>query len=213
MATVTYALHQLAPLLNLDEQAILHYVNVLQQHGYEHEGALFSFDDVQLLQTILLLEREHGFVIEDAVALAMSPNFDLTTLEKPEKRQTTLPSEVDDRVQHLAQSIDLLAAHMVNVEKQNEQLLHIIDTQQQQQQALFAQNELLTKQLQLLATSIDAQEQKKQARQLDRLEQQNTAVMQLLHRVNTQLHDQEVALQEAQKQAEPQSFFKKLFSK
>ena len=212
MAITTYALHQLAPLLGIDEQVLVHYRQLLQQHGYEQHGESFSFDDVQLLQSILTLEREHGFTVHDAIALALTPHFDITSIEKPEKRMHTLP-EVDERFQHLAQSMERIATHLMHVETQNEQLLQIIDAQQQQHDALMTQNDLLKQQLQLLTASIDSEQQQKQARQLQRLEQQNSAVMQLLNRVNTQLHDQEVALSDAQRQTEQQSFFKKLFSK
>lgn len=215
--TATYALHQLAPLLQIEEQAILHYIDLVRQQGYtffdSEQSEQFSADDVKLLQTIFMLEREHGFQTTEAIRLVLSPSFDVTTLEKPEKRLQTLPKS-DESVQHLSQSIELLATHISKVELQNEQLLKIIEAQQTQQEALFEQNEILKQQLQLLSTSMgDQGEQQKNGRQLDRLEQQNAAVMNLLNRVNTQLHDQEIAKHEEQKQHEEVGFFKRLFSK
>ncbi|OCS90785.1 hypothetical protein [Caryophanon latum] len=215
--TATYALHQLAPLLQIEEQAILHYIDLVRQQGYtffdSEQNEQFSADDVKFLQTVLMLEREHGFQTTEAIRLVLSPTFDITTLEKPEKRLQTLPKS-DESVHHLSQSIELLATHISKVELQNEQLLKIIEAQQTQQEALFEQNEILKQQLQLLSTSIgDQGEQQKNTRQLDRLEQQNAAVMNLLNRVNTQLHDQEIAKHEEQKQQVEVGFFKRLFSK
>ena len=105
--TATYALHQLAPLLQIEEQAILHYIDLVRQQGYtffdSEQNEQFSADDVKFLQTVLMLEREHGFQTTEAIRLVLSPTFDITTLEKPEKRLQTLPKS-DESVHHLSQS-------------------------------------------------------------------------------------------------------------
>lgn len=213
MATATYALHQLAPLLGLDEPLTLHYIDIVQQHGYSFdEQKQFSLEDVELLQMILRLEREHGFSVDKAITLALSPDFDLTALQMPEKRLELLP-DTEERFHHLTHSMELLANHLMNVERQNEQLLQVIAAQQQQHDTLVAQNKALAVKVDEVLQAVDTTEQKKHARQLERLESQNTAVMNLLNRVNTQLHDQEVAKHEEQKHVEEKSFFQKLFSK
>ena len=212
---VKYAAGVIAEQLGISKTSLQHYIHILEENGYEvsrnsRMHRQFSDKDIMLLRAFLTLYKKHGYKLKDAAETVMQPNFELPNevlLHSPQ----IMPADV-----HLAQfedisnSMQLMASHIYGIEQQNTQLLTLIEEQRTQNELLLEQNQTLKQQLGAMMQHIMEQTNAtspNHQRQLDRVEQQNNAIMNTLNRINFSQYEaqQEVALDKSNSEGSKKS--------
>ena len=170
----------------------------------------FSDEDLTILRAFLALNKQSGLKLKEAAQTVIDPKFDPTEILQhaiiPAPHQVT-------QFEDLSNSMQLLATHVHGIEQQNIQLLTLIEEQRTQNELLFEQNHTLKQQFGVMMQHILDQANEPSTahqRQLDRVEQQNSAIMSVLNKLNVTQQELTAAPQlEAEKQAK--GLFGKLF--
>lgn len=171
----------------------------------------FSTEDVQILRAFLTLYKVRGLKLKDAAQTVTAPSFEPTSVLEQNEQLIPAPLQVTntslslqpDQFEDLSNSMELIATHIYGIEQQNAQLLTLIEEQRTQNELLLEQNKTLKQQFSLMMQHIVGQSQSsspsaqitaapnvEQQRQLDRLEQQNSAIMSVLNKLNIAQSDQ-----------------------
>lgn len=219
---LTYATSACAEQLGISKASLQHYITILEDHGYEvsrnsRMHRQFSNEDVLILRAFLTLYKKQGLKLKDAAQTVTAPTFDpnkvleqkLMTISYP-TQPTALPLQ-HDQFEDLSNSMELIATHIYGIEQQNVQLLTLIEEQRTQNELLLEQNKTLKQQFgvmmqhiveqsQAQPAQIEASPNLEQQRQLDRLEQQNSAIMSVLNKLNIAQSDQAPPQAELEKQ-------------
>ena len=201
---IKYATGVIAKQLGISKTSLQHYVHILEEHGYEvsrnsRMHRQFSDKDLMVLRAFLTLYKKQGYKLKDAAETVLHPNFELPNEVQLIHTPQIMPADV-----HLAQfedisnSMQLMASHIYGIEQQNTQLLTLIEEQRTQNELLLEQNQTLKQQLGAMMQHIMEQTNASSPsqRQLDRVEQQNNAIMNALNRINVAQYEaqQEVSL-------------------
>ena len=187
-----YATGVIAEQLGISKTSLQHYIHILEEHGYEvsrnsRMHRQFSDKDLMVLHAFLTLYKKQGYKLKDAAETVLQPDFELPNEVQTIHTPQIMPSDV-----HLAQfedisnSMQLMASHIYGIEQQNTQLLTLIEEQRTQNELLLEQNQTLKQQLGAMMQHIMEQTNAPSSnqRQLDRVEQQNNAIMNTLNRLN-----------------------------
>lgn len=210
-----YATGAIAEQLGISKASLQHYMTILEENGYEvrrnsRMHRQFSEEDFVLLRAFLTLNKEHGYKLKEAAQIVTDPSF------KPGEhlQHTIVPATPHvSQFEDLSNSMQLLATHVHGIEQQNIQLLTLIKEQRTQNELLIDQNHTLKQQLGAMMQHILEQANEPnpaQQRQLDRLEQQNSAIMNVLNKLNV-AQSQITASAEQQPEKQSKGLFKNLF--
>ena len=184
-----YATSTIASELGISKASLQNYITILEEHGYEvrrnsRMHRQFTDADVELLRRFLTLHKQQGFRLKDAARAILDPKFN------PDEINTYTIVTAQPQVsqfEDISNSMQLLATHVHGIEQQNMQLLTLIEEQRTQNELLIEQNFTLKQQLSsMMQHFIDQANEpnEMQKRQLDRLEQQNSAIMSVLNKLN-----------------------------
>ena len=217
-----YATGVIAEQLGISKTSLQHYIHILEEHGYEvsrnsRMHRQFSDKDLMVLHAFLTLYKKQGYKLKDAAETVLQPDFELPNEVQTIHTPQIMPSDV-----HLAQfedisnSMQLMASHIYGIEQQNTQLLTLIEEQRTQNELLLEQNQTLKQQLGAMMQHIMEQTNAPSSnqRQLDRVEQQNNAIMNTLNRLNVaQFEVKQEAVKETPNLEDPKAkgLFAKLF--
>jgi len=225
---VTYATSACAEQLGISKTSLQHYITILEEHGYEvsrnsRMHRQFSNDDVLILRAFLTLTKDLGLKLKDAAQTVTAPSFEPSNVLQqghelmPAPTRSTnadfsLPSA---QFEDLSNSMELIATHIYGIEQQNAQLLTLIEEQRTQNELLLEQNKTLKQQFGVMMqhivdqantapapthAQITATPNVDQQRQLDRLEQQNNAIMNVLNKLTVAQSESTPPQQELEKQ-------------
>jgi DNA-binding transcriptional MerR regulator len=208
-----YATGAFAEQLGISKASLQHYITILEEHGYEvsrnsRKHRQFSDDDLMLLRAFLTLNKNRGLKLKEAAQTVTQPDF------KPMEvlQHEIIPASYQvSQFEDLSNSMQLLATHVYGIEQQNMQLLTLIEEQRTQNELLIEQNQVLKQQFGVMMQHLLEQANEPSAvqqRQLDRVEQQNSAIMSVLNKLNVAQHEQSVSPQQ-----EPEKKAKGLFGK
>lgn len=189
----TYATGIIAEQLGISKTSLQHYIHTLEEQGFKvsrnsRMHRQFTNEDVQLLKSFLFLYKKQGYKLAEAAKTVLQPNFVHPTEELV---FTTVPSNqvlsTKEVVQYedISSSMQLMASHIYGIEQQNTQLISLIEQQRTQNELLLEQNATLKKQLTMMMQHITKQANNTTySRQLNRVEQQNSAIMSVLNKLN-----------------------------
>ncbi|MER2000863.1 MAG: hypothetical protein ABS882_13910, partial [Lysinibacillus sp.] len=158
-----------------------------------------SEEDVLILRAFLSLYKERGLKLKEAALTVTAPSFEPTVVLDqsqqlmPKAFNVTNASLQPNQFKDLSNSMELIATHVYSIEQQNAQLLTLIEEQRTQNELLLEQNKTLKQQFGVMMqhivkhsqenTQITAPPNQEQQRQLDRLEQQNSAIMSVMNKL------------------------------
>ena len=230
---ITYATSACAEQLGISKTSLQHYISILEEHGYEvsrnsRMHRQFSNEDLLILRAFLTLNKERGLKLKDAAQTVTAPSFEPNivleqgqqlmpaTYQVPNTNLSLQPDQFED----LSNSMELIATHIHGIEQQNAQLLTLIEEQRTQNELLLEQNKTLKQQFGVMMQHIVEQSQAnpvqittapnvEQQRQLDRLEQQNSAIMSVLNKLSVAQSEQTAPQQVEQEKQK--GLFGKLF--
>ena len=218
---IKYATGVIAKQLGISKTSLQHYVHILEEHGYEvsrnsRMHRQFNDKDLMVLRAFLTLYKKQGYKLKDAAETVLHPNFELPNEVQLIHTPEIMPADV-----HLAQfedisnSMQLMASHIYGIEQQNTQLLTLIEEQRTQNELLLEQNQTLKQQLGAMMQHIMEQTNAPSSnqRQLDRVEQQNNAVMNAINRLITAQYEAQLATAQdlPSSGSQEKGFFAKLF--
>ena len=216
-----YAPGVIAEQLGISKTALQHYIHILEEHGYEvsrnsRMHRQFSDNDLMILRAFLTLCKKEGYKLKDAAATVLQPNFNFPNEVQTIHSSQIMPSDVHlARFEDISNSMELMASHIYGIEQQNTQLLTLIEEQRTQNELLLEQNQTLKQQLGAMMQHIMEQTNTPSSnqRQLDRVEQQNNAIMNALNRLNvSQFEAKQEAVQDLPNSgSQEKGFFSKLF--
>ena len=184
-----YATGAIAEQLGISKASLQHYMTILEDHGYKvrrnsRMHRQFSEEDFVLLRAFLTLNKERGYKLKEAAQMVTEPTFEPADF----LQHTIIPAPPHvSQFEDLSNSMQLLATHVHGIEQQNQQLLTLIEEQRTQNELLIDQNHTLKQQLGAMMQHILEQANEPNAaqqRQLDRVEQQNSAIMNVLNKLN-----------------------------
>lgn len=209
-----YATGAIAEQLGISKASLQYYITILEEHGYEvrrntRMHRQFSEEDLIMLRAFLTLNKHHGLKLKEAAQSVMQPNFD--PMEVLQQHDIIPASYQVSQFEDLSNSMQLLATHVYGIEQQNIQLLTLIEEQRTQNELLIEQNQVLKQQFGVMMQHILEQANEPssvQQCQLDRVEQQNSAIMSVLNKLHVAQH--ELA---TNPQQEPEKQTKGLFGK
>ena len=192
-----YATGVIAEQLGISKTSLQHYIHILEEHGYEvsrnsRMHRQFSDKDLMVLRAFLTLYKKQGYKLKDAAETVMQPNFELPNEVQTIHTPQIMPADVHlARFEDISNSMQLMASHIYGIEQQNTQLLTLIEEQRTQNELLLEQNKTLKQQPGAMMQHIMEQTNAPSSnqRQLDRVEQQNNAVMNALNRLITAQHE------------------------
>lgn len=184
-----YATGVIAEQLGISKASLQHYMTILEEHGYKvrrnsRMHRQFSDQDLDLLRAFLTLNKERGYKLKEAAQIVTEPNFEPADIIQ--NSIIAAPPHVS-QFEDISNSMQLLATHVHGIEQQNSQLLTLIEEQRTQNELLIDQNHTLKQQLGAMMQHILEQANEPntaQQRQLDRVEQQNSAIMSVLNKLN-----------------------------
>ena len=211
-----YATSAFAEQLGISKASLQNYITLLEEHGYEvrrnsRMHRQFTEQDLDLLRAFLTLYKQQGLKLKEAAQKVTDPTF------KPSDMAlyTIVPAAPQiSQFEDLSNSMQLLATHVYGIEQQNMQLLTLIEEQRTQNELLIEQNYTLKQQLSGVMQHILEQANEPnpvQKRQLDRLEQQNSAIMSVLNKLNVSQQDAAPASKEDLSNTQAKGLFGKLF--
>lgn len=225
-----YATSACAQQLGISKTSLQHYITILEEHGYEinrnsRMHRQFTEENLLILRAFLTLYKHQGLKLKDAAQTVTSPSFEPTVVLDQAPPMLVSPVETTGhdlqpaQFKDLSNSMELIATHIYGIEQQNVQLLSLIEEQRTQNELLLEQNKTLKQQFGVMMQHIVEQSQAKpaqveskpvadQQRQLDRLEQQNSAIMSVLNKLNVTQSEQAPPTIEQDKQ---KGLFGKLF--
>lgn len=220
MTSSTYAATAFAEHIGVSKTSVNHYVSILEEQGYKvsrnaRQHREFTDKDIEIVKALITLNKKRGIKLKEAAQLVMAPGFEVDTVANqfdPLTPQIIDPTKYDD----LARSMELLATHVYGIEQQNAQLIELIQAQRTQNDLLMDQNNTLKQELGSMMNHLLQKANEPAAlptRRLDRVEQQNSAIMNALNRINTQQHEQQLNDYEAQKKEKQTGLFAKLLKK
>ena len=211
-----YATSAFAEQLGISKASLQNYITLLEEHGYEvrrnsRMHRQFTEQDLDLLRAFLTLYKQQGLKLKEAAQKVTDPTF------KPSDMAlyTIVPAAPQiSQFEDLSNSMQLLATHVYGIEQQNMQLLTLIEEQRTQNELLIEQNYTLKQQLSGVMQHILDQANEpnpSQMRQLDRVEQQNSAIMSVLNKLNVSQQDAAPASKEDLSNTQAKGLFGKLF--
>ena len=211
-----YATGAFAEQLGISKASLQHYITILEEHGYEvrrnsRMHRQFSNDDLMILRAFLTLNKNRGLKLKEAAQTVTDPKFEPAEILQHDIIST---SHQISQFEDLSNSMELIATHIYGIEQKNGQLLTLIEEQRTQNELLIEQNQTLKQQFGVMMQHIMEQANESsppaQQRQLDRVEQQNSAIMSTLNKLNiAQQEHPPTAISESEKQGK--SLFGKLF--
>ncbi|ATP39747.1 hypothetical protein CSE16_06595 [Solibacillus sp. R5-41] len=185
-----YATGAFAEQLGISKASLQHYITILEEHGYEvrrnnRMHRQFSNEDLMILRAFLALNKHRGLKLKEAAQTVTDPKFEPAEILQHDIIPTSYQvSQFED----LSNSMELLATHIYGIEQKNIQLLTLIEEQRTQNELLIEQNQTLKQQFGVMMQHILDQANEPsypvQQRQLDRVEQQNSAIMSALNKLN-----------------------------
>lgn len=211
-----YATSAFAEQLGISKASLQNYITLLEEHGYEvrrnsRMHRQFTEQDLNLLRAFLTLYKQQGFKLKEAAQKVTDPTFKPSDMAQ----YTIVPAAPQiSQFEDLSNSMQLLATHVYGIEQQNMQLLTLIEEQRTQNELLIEQNYTLKQQLSGVMQHILDQANEPnpvQKRQLDRLEQQNSAIMSVLNKINVSQLDAPAAPKEDISNTQAKGLFGKLF--
>lgn len=186
-----YATADFAELVGVSKASVNNYVTILDDCGYvvtrDHRNyRQFTDRDVAIFKALVSLNKERGLKLKDAAQVVVAPGF---------KLESVAPQPVLEVAQYddLCQSMELLAGHVYGIEQQNEQLLTLIQAQRQQNELLMTQNNTLKQELGSMMQHLLEKANEPSAmhqQQLDRVEKQNNAIMNVMNRLQAEQREQ-----------------------
>ena len=187
-----YATGVIAEQLGISKTSLQHYIHILEDHGYEvsrnsRMHRQFSNKDLMILRAFLTLYKKQGYKLKDAAEIVVQPNFELPNEVLTINNPQIMPSDIHlARFEDISNSMQLMASHIYGIEQQNTQLITLIEEQRTQNELLLEQNQTLKQQLGAMMQHIMEQTNapSPNQRQLDRVEQQNNAIMNALNQLN-----------------------------
>lgn len=206
-----YATGAFAEQLGISKASLQHYIKILEDNGYSVQRnsrmhRQFCDKDMTTLQAFITLHKQHGLQLKVAAQTIMDPTFDTSQIMQDNTMPAAYPlSQFED----LSNSMQLIATHVHGIEQQNMQLLTLIQEQRTQNELLLEQNQTLKQQFGTMMQHIlkeTNEPRNTHQQQLDRVEQQNSAIMNVLNKIN--ITQQELA---ATSQLAPDSPSKGLF--
>ncbi|MER2127766.1 MerR family transcriptional regulator [Solibacillus sp.] len=212
-----YATSAFAEQLGISKASLQNYITLLEEHGYEvrrnsRMHRQFTEQDLDLLRAFLTLYKQQGLKLKEAAQTVTDPTF------KPSEmaQYAIVPATPQiSQFEDLSNSMQLLATHVYGIEQQNMQLLTLIEEQRTQNELLIDQNHTLKQQLSGMMQHILDQANEPNAaqiRQLDRVEQQNSAIMSVLNKLNvSQLDAPPPAPKEDSSNTQAKGLFGKFF--
>lgn len=221
----TFGPSELAEAVGISKSTIKHYISILEKNGYEiqrdHRNYReFNEEDIAYFHAYKQLHNEQGLTLKEAASVITNPAFDISDVEIiPANKQQIVPATTKyelDRYSDLSNAMELLAEHVKGIESQNEQLLHLIQAQQQQNDLLMEQNKTLKNEFSEMKLQIAAPSSTPggiSQKQLDRVESQNSVIMSAINRLNVEQHNAEIAQYESQQKEQSKGLLKKLFGK
>ncbi|MBM7608549.1 DNA-binding transcriptional MerR regulator [Lysinibacillus composti] len=217
MASNTYATAAVAQQVGISKQKINYYISVLEKNGYKvkrnaRSHREYSDRDIEIIKALILLNKNRGVKLNEAAQLLTSPGFEVETVTNDWQPTETLTPRVVDQGKYneLANSMEILVTHVAGIEQQNTQLLELIQAQRKQNELLMEQNETLKNELgNMMSYLIEKANEpvSLSTRQLDRVEQQNNAIMNTLNRINFRQHEQQITEYEEQKKEKEKGLF------
>ena len=216
-----YATGVIAEQLGISKTSLQYYIHILEDHGYEvsrnsRMHRQFSNKDLMILRAFLTLYKKQGYKLKDAAEIVVQPNFELPNEVLTINNPQIMPSDIHlARFEDISNSMQLMASHIYGIEQQNTQLITLIEEQRTQNELLLEQNQTLKQQLGAMMQHIMEQTNapSPNQRQLDRVEQQNNAIMNALNRLNvSQFEAKQEAVQDLPNSgSQEKGFFSKLF--
>ena len=209
-----YATGAFAEQLGISKSSLQNYITILEDHGYEvrrnsRMHRQFSDEDLIVLRAFLTLHKNRGLNLKEAAKAVTDSKFQ--PMEVLQQYDIIPASYQNAQFEDISNSMQLIATHVHGIEQQNTQLLTLIEEQRTQNELLIEQNQVLKQQFGVMMQHILDQANEPSAvqqRQLDRVEQQNSAIMSVLNKLN--VAQQELA---ATPQLEPEKKAKGLFGK
>lgn len=202
MVTNTYATAAIAEIVGISKTSVSNYASILEQHGYTiarnaRQHREFTERDIEIVKALIALNKQRGIKLNDAAQLVLAPDFELSVVfDRMELKQSSAQQVIPvAKYDDLTRSMELLASHMYGIEQQNTQLLELIQAQRVQNELLMEQNNTLKQELGSMMNHLlekASEPEEKTSRQLNRLEQQNGAMMSVLNRINTQQYEQQL---------------------
>lgn len=191
MNNITYNTTTFAQQIGVSKTSISNYITILEDFGHivarnSRQHRVFTEQDLEIVQSLITLNRNRGMRLKEAAQLVLNPDFNILNLPAV---VTALPQVVNEsKYEDLSRSMQLLATHVYGIEQQNAQLLELIQAQRLQNDLLMSQNDTLKQELGTMMNHLLEKANEPQAmpsRQLDRLEQQNSAIMSVLNRMQS----------------------------
>ncbi|MEG0385476.1 MAG: MerR family transcriptional regulator [Solibacillus sp.] len=211
-----FATAAFAEQLGISKASLQHYITILEEHGYEVQRnsrmhRQFSNEDLTILRAFLTLNKHRGLKLKEAAQTVTDPKFEPTEI----LQHNIIPaSNQVSQFEDLSNSMELIATHIYGIEQKNIQLLTLIEEQRTQNELLFEQNQTLKQQfgvmMQHIMEQVNEPSSPAQQRQLDRVEQQNSTIMNALNKLNVAQQElQAISVPESEK--EVKGLFGKLF--
>jgi DNA-binding transcriptional MerR regulator len=218
MSTNTYATAAFAMQIGVSKTSVNHYVSMLEENGYKvsrnaRKHRVFTEKDIKIVKALIALNKQRGIKLKDAAQLVTAPDFKVSAVVN--ELEVVKPQIIERQYDEIAQSMELLATHVYGIEQQNTQLLELIHAQRKQNELLMEQNNTLKHELNSMMNHLleKANEPAEQtARQLNRVEQQNNAIMNGLNSIRVLQRDQEIEEHE-QKTDSEKGLLSRLFNK
>ena len=190
--TAIYATGVIAEQLGISKTSLQHYIHTLEEQGFvvnrnSRMHRQFTEQDVQIVKSFLTLYKKQGYKLEDAAKTVLQPGFIHPTEQFPSSVQQAqvLPATNNTQFEDISNSMQLMASHIYGIEQQNTQLISLIEQQRTQNELLLEQNQTLKQQLNVMMQHITEQSvDTTYSRQLNRVEQQNSAIMSVLNKLN-----------------------------
>ena len=191
----TYLTAEFAEQIGISKASVNYYINILESTGYQvsrnaRKYRQYTNRDVEIVRALIALNKERGMKLKDAAQLVVAPDFDSENIP-----QTFMAPRIHEQVvmpqnkyEEISRSMELLTTHVYGIEQQNEQLIQLIQAQRQQNELLMEQNNTLKHELGAMMHHLleKANAPAEEAnRQMNRIEQQNSAIMSVLNRIDT----------------------------
>ncbi|GEL05198.1 MerR family transcriptional regulator [Rummeliibacillus stabekisii] len=203
----TYTMANFAQIVGINKSTIRHYISILEDYGYqvERDGRnyrKFSDQDVAILQAYSSLHKNKGLTLKEAAEVVVAPNFNIQEVSITVANPVVIDRKEEiQRYEELSHAMELLAEHIHGVEVQNAQLIQLIQEERKQNVLLAEQNDSMKREFRQVVESLAPLTEKRQNdnRQMDRIEQQNSAIMAVLNKLNVWQHTQEIEQNEEDK--------------
>ena len=192
----TYLTAEFAEQVGISKTSVNYYINILEATGYQvsrnpRNHREYTERDVEIVRSLIALNKERGIRLKDAAQLVIAPDFDSNNIAEsfmaPRiQQQVIMPQNKYDEI---SRSMELLTVHVSGIEQQNEQLIQLIQAQREQNELLMEQNNTLKQELGTMMNHLleKANAPAEQAnKQMNRIEQQNSAIMSVLNRIDVE---------------------------